>query len=71
MVQTMSCISQFSWKWRYAVNFSIFSEETAWCKPGTLFLYFLENDIRVLSSQFSLKQQPRSNQIEFCKFSDK
>ena len=65
MVQTKKSISKFSQKLPYAVHFSVFSEKTAWFKPSTLFLNFFKNDIRLLSSQFSLKQQYGSNKIAF------
>ena len=40
-------------------------QKTTWFKPSSLFVNFPKNDIRLFSSQFSLKRQHGSNQVVY------
>ena len=40
-------------------------QKTTWFKPSSLFVNFPKNDIKLFSSQFSLKRQHGSNQVVY------
>ena len=65
MVQTRESISKFSLTWYEAIQFSVFSEKKRWFKPSSLFLNFLKSDIRLFSSQFSLRKKHGSNEVVY------